>query len=92
MTEPTIICPNCKTEIKPTESLALWAFLMPVLDAVANTRNFDHSWVMRTMVKIDDGRDTGGRATQGAVADEPMDGRGRALSGTGAEDEPLLIA
>lgn len=25
MTEPTIICPNCKTEIKLTESLALWA-------------------------------------------------------------------
>src|SRR4030066_918507 len=22
MTKPTIICPNCKTEIKPTESLA----------------------------------------------------------------------
>lgn len=25
MTEPTIICPNCKTEIKLTESLALRA-------------------------------------------------------------------
>lgn len=28
MTEPTIICPNCRTEIKPTESLAA-----PLLEA-----------------------------------------------------------
>ena len=29
MTEPTIICPNCKTEIKLTESLAA-----PLIEAV----------------------------------------------------------
>ena len=45
MTEPTITCPNCKTEIKLTESLAA--------PLIAETRRkFEHAWPRRTSTSL----------------------------------------